>query len=309
LKEIIHQITNFVSAQKKGHWLLILIFCSCSVYINYGLGLQTYFNQLDGTKEYLSYVMLYAIHSLFAFLSYSFFYKNFKFWKQIGFVVLLFSSFLIFAFRATFYQQYDLIEDLSVEGQIRINQFVFNDVFRLLYLFIPITIIWFVMDRKDKPLYGLTFKNHKPKVYFKLLLIMLPLIALASCLSDFLDYYPRVHILTLLNPPSWKLWLYEIFYGMDFIAIELFFRGFLIIGFVRYVGINSVLPMACFYLSIHFGKPFGEAISSFFGGIILGVISFHSGSIFGGIMVHAGIAWLMEIGGTIGNFFKTQWLE
>ena len=253
--------------------------------------------------------MLYAIHSLFAFVSYSFFYNNFKFWKQLGFVVLLFLSFLIFAFRATYYGHYELVEDLSREGQIRINQFVFNDIFRLLYLFIPITIIWFFTDRNEKPLYGLTFKHHKPKIYFKLLLLMVPLIALASCLSDFLIYYPRVNVLITMKAPQWKQWFYEILYGMDFISIELFFRGFLVIGFIRYVGINSILPMACFYLSIHFGKPIGEAISSFFGGIILGVISFHTGSIFGGIMVHVGIAWLMEIGGTIGNFFKTLWTE
>lgn len=273
------------------------------------MGLQASINQLGGLKEYFSYVTLYAIHSLFAFITYSFIYQKFDFWKRAGFVLLLITSFLIFAFRATFYLHYDLIEDLSNNGQIRINQFVYNDIFRLLYLFIPITLIWYLFDRKLSPLYGLTFKNHKTSVYVKLLLLMVPIIIAASCLSDFLNYYPRVHVLTTLQTPTWKLWLYELFYGMDFISIELFFRGFLIIGFIKYVGINSILPMACFYLSIHYGKPMGEAISSFFGGTILGIISFHSGSIFGGIMVHAGIAWLMEIGGIIGNYFKTLWLE
>jgi hypothetical protein len=56
--------------------------------------------------------------------------------------------------------------------------------------------------------------------------------------------------------------------------------------------------MAIFYCTIHFGKPLGECISSFFGGIILGVVSYHTRTIFGGFMVHVGIAWLMELAGS-----------
>lgn len=309
MKTIIHQLKSFIIAQKPIHWFIILLFCATSVYINYALGLQQKINTYNGLNEFGFHVALYAAHSIFAFLIYSLIYKNYEFWKQPGFILLLFLSFLIFAIRATVYQHYDLIEDLSKNGQIRINQFVFNDVFRLLYIFIPITLIWLLVDRKNIPLYGLTTKNHKPKVYWILLLCMIPLIAGASCLSDFLDYYPRIYILQNNHPPIWKLWLFEIFYGLDFSSIELFFRGFLVIGFAKYVGMNSIIPMACFYLSIHYGKPMGEAISSFFGGTILGVISYHSGSIFGGIMVHAGIAWLMEIGGIIGNYLKSIWVE
>jgi len=44
----------------------------------------------------------------------------------------------------------------------------------------------------------------------------------------------------------------------------------------------------------------GECISSFFGGSLLGIISFHSNSIKGGLLVHMGIAWLMEISGALG---------
>ncbi len=276
-----------------------------SVYVNYGLGLQNTMNQYSGLKEYGSYVALYAIHALFAYLLYSFLYNDFSFWAKPGFLILLSLSFLIFAFRATVYQHDLLIEHLSIEGQKRINQFVYNDIFRLLYLVIPLTLIWLLADRKNQPLYGLTFKNHKPKVYWILLLCMVPLIAGASCLSDFLDYYPRMRVLQYFNPPTWKLWMYEVCYGLDFSSIELFFRGFMVMGFIRYVGMNSILPMATFYLSIHYGKPLGESISSFFGGAILGIISYHSGSIFGGIMVHAGIAWLMEAGGFIGNYIKS----
>jgi hypothetical protein len=69
------------------------------------------------------------------------------------------------------------------------------------------------------------------------------------------------------------------------------------------VGKAAILPMACFYCTIHFGKPLGECISSYFGGMILGIVVYHTRSIFGGLMVHLGIAWLMEIGGYVGNAY------
>lgn len=139
-----------------------------------------------------------------------------------------------------------------------------------------------------------------------LLLCMIPLLVFASTQSDFLAYYPRLKKLTAESAPLYKLFVYELCYGLDFISIELFFRGFMIMAFTKYVGINSVLPTACFYLAIHFGKPVGEAVSSFFGGTILGVIAYHSRSIYGGVIIHLGIAWLMEAGGLIGNLLKTE---
>jgi hypothetical protein len=59
--------------------------------------------------------------------------------------------------------------------------------------------------------------------------------------------------------------------------------------------------MAMFYCTIHFGKPMGECISSYFGGMLLGVVTYHTKTIFGGFMVHVGIAWLMELGGHFGK--------
>ncbi len=304
MKEVIQQLKDFIKAQKTAHWLTLFVFCGISVYINYAYGMQQKIDELSGIKEFLAFVALYGVHTIFGYLAYSFFYKKYDFWAKPGFWALLILSFVIFTFRAVTYQHADWIGNHSPDGQIRINQFVYNDIFRLLYLVIPVAVVWYIFDRKNEPFYGVSFKNHKAKLYWTLLLCMVPLIVFASTQADFLAYYPRFNKIAFMNPPTWKLWMYELCYGLDFSSIELFFRGFLVMAFTRYVGINAVLPMACFYLSIHYGKPMGEAISSFFGGTILGVIAFYSRSIFGGIMVHAGIAWLMEIGGFIGNYFK-----
>ena len=131
---------------------------------------------------------------------------------------------------------------------------------------------------------------------------MIPLIAVASTQPDFLTMYPKMKAIG--NNASWfqKL-LFELSYGTDFITVELFFRGFLILAFIKWAGKDAILPMACFYCTIHFGKPLAECISSYFGGILLGIVVYNTRSIIGGLLVHLGIAWMMEWGGYLGNHF------
>lgn len=165
-------------------------------------------------------------------------------------------------------------------------------------------VIWMAMDRAQ-PFYGATTRTIDWKPYWVMLLIMVPLVAAASTQADFLRMYPKLKLIAAsqgLGDFSFghKL-LFELAYGCDFVTIELFFRGFLVLAFIKYAGKHAILPMACFYCTIHFGKPLGECISSYFGGIILGIVVFHTRSIFGGLMVHLGIAWLMELGGYLGN--------
>jgi hypothetical protein len=157
----------------------------------------------------------------------------------------------------------------------------------------------------DNSFFGLTCKGFAPRPYLMILLFLTPVIALASTQHDFLLAYPKIRNIAFISgyaQPAWpwKL-LYEISYGLDFLSIELFFRGFLVIGLARWAGGAAILPMAAFYCTVHFGKPLGECITSFFGGLALGVIAWRTRSILGGLIVHLGIAWMMEVGGWIGN--------
>jgi hypothetical protein len=180
---------------------------------------------------------------------------------------------------------------------------------------------------------GLTGRGLRLLPYFGLLLALVPLVVLASTQHDFLAVYPKVKNLAFLDPyvhPAWpwKL-LYELSYGLDFLAIELFFRGLLVIALMRYAGTGTssgllrhgpprsqpspedhgpspgsvVLPMAAFYCTIHFGKPMGECITAFFGGLALGVLAARTRTIYGGLIVHLGLAWLMELGGWLGHMW------
>src|SRR5258708_386995 len=187
---------------------------------------------------------------------------------------------------------------------------------KLLLLFLLVYVYWRlesggigeVAGRSDPGVgafFGLTWKNFRGKPYFLILCGLVPLIALASMRPDFLHTYPKVNNIAFIGGYTRSVWpwnlLYEISYGLDFLSIELFFRGLLVIGLARYAGEYAILPMAVFYCTIHFGKPLGECVSSFFGGLALGVIALRTRSILGGLIVHLGLAWMMELGGWIGG--------
>ena len=160
----------------------------------------------------------------------------------------------------------------------------------------------FIIHRVQENSWGLyaVKKTQSLRSYFLLIVLMIPLLLWASMQKDFSAVYPRAKIITETigaDAKAWHYMLFEAAYVADFISIELFFRGFLIIILGNLLGKQCILPIALFYFSIHLGKPMFEAISSFFGGIILGTISYRSKSIWGGWLVHVSIALLMELFG------------
>ncbi|WP_205512865.1 CPBP family intramembrane glutamic endopeptidase [Longitalea arenae] len=178
---------------------------------------------------------------------------------------------------------------------------------KLLVVALPVVAIW-RLGRFDDPMAGLQGKGFQLRPYLLLLLCMVPLIAFAATQPDFLHTYPKVQRIDVLdqyvtNSLPWKV-LYELSYGIDFLTIEFFFRGFLVLAFARFAGKHAILPVAAFYCAIHFGKPLFECITSYFGGIILGAVVYNTRSIWGGLILHLGIAWLMELAGYLGHVYK-----
>jgi hypothetical protein len=220
-----------------------------------------------------------------------------------SFFFLLLTAPLLFAFKLS------LDIPLHISSNLNWDNY-WNHIIYWPLLLVIITgvlfLFWKYFDRQQ-PFYGLTNKNITWKPYLLMLLIMIPLVTLASTQADFLAVYPKLKSVAGVYNESGVTWwhklLFELSYGSDFIGIELFFRGFLILGFMKWAGKDAILPMACFYCTIHFGKPMGECISSYFGGIILGIVVYNTRSILGGLLVHLGIAWMMELGGYLGNTF------
>lgn len=167
-----------------------------------------------------------------------------------------------------------------------------------IFLFSLMVVLW-RWGKFKYPYLGLTWKPNELAWYLKLFLYIFPFLILASLSADFTQTYPRLKAVFFLESitPGYPLYflIYELCYGTDFFTIEVFFRGFLVLAFVRYAGVNAILPMAAFYCAIHFGKPLAECISSYFGGILLGTVVYRQQSVWGGLLIHLGIAWSMEI--------------
>lgn len=237
------------------------------------------------------YVPFYALPFGFAFLAQAFFRRRpvpylqtREFWLLFALAVSLFS-----------------IRELNLASYLGISPFwraIANTVLRWLTGGIPIWMYWRAHRRPGDAFYGLTAKGMELKPYWAMLALMVPLLLIASATHDFQSAYPRAEILahqTGRDMSNLEYGIFEVFYGLDFMFTEFYFRGFVTMAFARLCGADAILPMAAFYVFIHFGKPMGETISSFFGGMILGVVSYRSKSILGGAIVHVGIALLMEL--------------
>lgn len=165
------------------------------------------------------------------------------------------------------------------------------------FILIPAFIYYRIRGERNN-FYGIT-TSFDPLPYLQLLLIMIPILIGASMFENFNSFYPMYKDTgadEYLNvSEGWLIAAYEIAYGWNFLSVEFIFRGFLVIGMIKLMGRQAILPMVALYCFYHFGKPEGEAISSIFGGYVLGVIAYKTRSIFGGVLIHIGIAWGMEV--------------
>ncbi len=219
--------------------------------------------------------------------------------------------FVMLSVYTAFYHHKPLIEKhLPYEIQY-LTKLTLNNAISAISMFSMTYLYWKYMDNSTpNSFYGFTTKDTSLKPYFLMIIIMIPLITYASFQKDFLKSYPIYfphYAVGYLRIKEWILVaVFEANYGFDFVATELFFRGLLILGLSRYMGRTCVIPMVTTYCIFHFGKPMGETISSIFGGYILGVLALRTRSIYGGIIIHLAVAYMMEIGGYLGNHIITQ---
>ena len=268
------------------------------IYLNYHHHLYGRIRSHDVEQQYVTWYFIFLGVLGFPYLLQAHFEKI-KVFSNWRFVVLLVLAPALFAWKMVY--RFELNYWPNVYQNAYWSAVLYWPI-KLVVITGLLAIIWWFFDRKEQPFYGLSSRHFHARPYWLMLLIMVPLIAAASTQPDFLAMYPKLKNIAYLHAthPFYKL-LFELSYGSDFFTIELFFRGFLVLAFAKWVGKDAILPMALFYCTIHFGKPLGECVSSFFGGLLLGIVTYHTKSIWGGLMVHVGIAWLMELGGYIGN--------
>lgn len=305
MKTIIGYVRAYFQQINRKVLVSTLLLCALFIFINYQFGIESRLRAIDTIPLriagfYLLYLILfvgsYGLH---------FIQDPSSIPGKPAFYWLLLLSPLLFAFKIGFPMP-AIGSYLSSNSQLQHYwNLVLDWPLRLLFLLIGIILVNAFTRQKDL-LPGTSLKCVNLQPYFLLLLCMLPLLAFAASRPDFLAVYPKLQSIHFLYPhtnsPRLYQLLYEIAYGLDFFSIEFFFRGFLVLAFARYVGYKAVLTMAAFYCSIHFGKPLFECISSFPGGLILGAVIVRTRSIWGGLIVHLGIAWLMELAGMLGHW-------
>ena len=280
------------------YFLLIIAMLAVIIYLNYWYGLEKKYAASGKTwlAGFAGYYLLYFIPFALAFFFQLLFYKDCDYFHNGWFWAILFLAPAFFSFRVNFdFHESWILKQWQGADRIFYLRSI-NWVVRVFVLLVPVFIIWLIKDKNSHPFYG-TKPLADLQPYLLMLLIMIPLLILAGTQKDFLQVYPKAKILGSMGAGKWQYAVYELCYGFDFVSIEFFFRGFLILSLMQICGNHCIIPAACFYCTIHLGKPIGEAISSFWGGTLLGIISYNTGSIWGGLIVHLGIAWLMEVAG------------
>jgi len=311
MKEIIIEIKDFLKKDFNIYtYSYTIIFLTIAVFLNYKYNFEhSYIDKFY--RKPISFIIypLYFIAPYYIVIIPILFIKKQQYkLKQSEFWVKSIIYFTTFGVMVAFWQIRDLFNLSNFDFSERYLLYrILNELKRI----IPFIIIFYAVklyyDKNETHLLGLRFKGINYKPFFVMLLLMMPLIIIASFQPAFQHTYPQYKFWNYngafgLTPLQSDL-LFEVAYGMDFISIELFFRGALVIGMAKVLGKEAILPMAAAYVIIHFGKPAGEAISAFFGGFILGVHSLKTKNILGGIIIHVGIAYSMEIAAILQHYY------
>jgi hypothetical protein len=293
LKHHIHE-----DFDRKYYFSIVLLLVTV-VGINYTFDVEdSYLDSLTGITKFLGFFLLYSVPYFLAVALYAF-HKKKNFFQSKEFLFKAFFGLAILSLDSSVPFLQPIIEK-TLPSELRYWAYkVSINLISYATVFFPIIIFHKLTEKVNRDVYGLQPRQFDARPYFIMLLIMLPLIIAASRTGAFLRQYPMyktsaAHAYLGISETV-TVAGYELAYGLDFITVEFLFRGFMVIAMMTVLGRGAVLTMAVLYCTLHFGKPMGEAVSSVFGGYILGVVAYETRSIWGGVIVHIGIAWMMEI--------------
>jgi membrane protease YdiL (CAAX protease family) len=161
------------------------------------------------------------------------------------------------------------------------------------YLLLPLLIAIFANKRTAAEIgYSLAGFRAHVKTYLWLYAAMAPLIFAASRMASFQQVYPFVAEAKSSLP---KFLIWELFYVLQFISLEAFFRGYLLFTLARATHDHVAIAMMTVpYAMIHFHKPMPEALGAVAAGVILGWLALKYRSWAGGALLHSLVAVTMD---------------
>lgn len=166
------------------------------------------------------------------------------------------------------------------------------------FTLVPLVLIRTVHGLRPRDIgYATTGLGRHVLVYLGLFALMVPVLLFVSRRPEFLTTYPFV------APARTDLgifWRWEIAYLAQFVALESFFRGYLLFVLEKRFQATAVVVMAVPYAMIHLHKPFPEAIGALGAGVLLGLLALRYRSFWGGALLHALVALTMDLLATRG---------
>jgi membrane protease YdiL (CAAX protease family) len=160
------------------------------------------------------------------------------------------------------------------------------------YLVVPLVLL--LATRQSLSAYGLSIPDPKStlRLYAVLFAAILPVIIGASFTRAFQATYPFYR----QAARSWlDFFVWEGMYGATFLALEFFFRGFMLFSLRRAMGAHAIFVAIVPYCMIHFHKPVAEVVGAIFAGIVLGTVALATRSIWSGVLVHVSVGWTMDL--------------
>lgn len=161
------------------------------------------------------------------------------------------------------------------------------------YVVIPALVILVLPGERFRD-YNVSFRGFFKHlwIYALMFALIFPAVILASTTKSFRHTYPFYR---MANRSSLDLWAWEGLYAVQFVALEVFFRGFILQGLRRVMGANAIFVMIVPYCMIHYGKPLPETVGAILAGVILGTLAMRTKSIWGGVLIHIGVAMTMDV--------------
>jgi membrane protease YdiL (CAAX protease family) len=99
--------------------------------------------------------------------------------------------------------------------------------------------------------------------------------------------------------------IFELFYGLQFLCVEFFFRGYMLSALTGKFGAYGIPLMVIPYCMIHYHKPMPEALAAVVAGVALGVLAWRTRSIWMGVLVHISVAYSMDFASIVQNVLRS----
>lgn len=162
------------------------------------------------------------------------------------------------------------------------------------YLVVPALLLRWLRPGEPLSAFGLDWaglRGHE-RTYVLLFLATLPLVLVASTRPSFQETYPFYRH---AGRSAIDFLVWQALYALQFLALEFFFRGFLLHTLKRDIGAYSIAVAVVPYCMIHFQKPLPEALGAIVAGLVLGTLSLRTGSVLGGAAIHVAVALTMDV--------------